>query len=259
MHPVLFKLGPVVVHTYGAFMALAFLMAMVISKREARIYGEDPEKIADLIFYILVWGVIGARLFYVGVNLSWFVKHPVEIVKVWEGGLVFYGGFIGGLGAAVFCIRRRGMMFWRSIDILTPALPFGHFLGRLGCFNAGCCYGKTCELPWAVSFSDKLSLAPLNTPLHPSQLYEAGANLLLFGLIMGVRKKTRFSGQLFWGYVVAYGVIRSVLEFFRGDERGDFVLGLSPAQQVGVTLCVVGVLMLGVLSFKARRSEVTNG
>lgn len=259
MHPVLFKIGPVVVHTYGALMALAFLMAMVISKREAKIYGEDPEKVADLIFYILVWGIIGARLFYVGVNLSWFLKHPLDVLKVWEGGLVFYGGFIGGLGAAIFCVKRRQMAFWRSLDILTPALPFGHFLGRLGCFNAGCCYGKTCDLPWAVTFSDRLSLAPTGVPLHPSQLYEAGANLLLFGLIMAVRKKTWYSGQLFWGYVVAYGVIRSVLELFRGDERGSFVMGLSPAQQVGVVLIVAGITGLVVLGTRARKAGVTHG
>lgn len=258
MHPVLFKIGPLVIHTYGLMMALAFLAAMFISKREARIQGEDPEKIADLIFYIIVWGVIGARLFYVAVNLSWFIAHPLDVVKVWEGGLVFYGGFIGGLAAGYYCVGKRDLPFWKSFDILTPCLPFGHFLGRLGCFNAGCCYGNVSDLPWAVTFTNPLSLAPLYTPLHPSQLYEAFANLALFGAIMAVRKKKRFDGQLFWGYVVVYGVIRFLLEFARGDERGNALLGLSPAQQVGVILCVSGISMLFVLSKRAGR-EVSRG
>lgn len=258
MHPVLFKIGPVVVHTYGMMMALAFLAAMYISKREARIFGEDPDKIADLIFYILLWGILGARLFYVAVNFSWFVSHPLDVFKVWEGGLVFYGGFIGGLGAAFYCVRKRKIPFWKSIDILTPALPFGHFLGRIGCFNAGCCYGKACDLPWAVTFTDPQSLAPLHIPLHPTQLYESLANLALFGLIMAVRKKKRFEGQLFWGYVVVYGVMRFLIEFARGDERGSFLLGLSPAQQVGVLLCLSGAVMLFVLSKRAHR-EASHG
>ena len=253
MHPILFKIGPVVVHTYGFMMALAFLSAMFISRREARIFDEDEEKIADLIFYILLWGVIGARLFYVAVSLPWFLSHPLDIFKVWEGGLVFYGGFIGGLGAAFYCVRKRSMPFWKSIDILTPALPFGHFLGRIGCFNAGCCYGNVCDLPWAVTFTDPVSLAPLNMPLHPSQLYEAFANLALFGLLMAVRKKKSFEGQLFWGYVMAYGAIRFALEFVRGDDRGGFLLGLSPAQQVGVLLFVSGGAMLLALSRRARQ------
>lgn len=256
MHPVLFEIKNLVIHTYGFFIALAFLTAIFISRREARLAGEDPEKIADFIFWILVSAIVGSRLFYVIVY--WGTYYPdnlIGVFKVWEGGLIFYGGFIGALVVSLIYLKITRLSIWKTADIITPAIPFGHFLGRLGCFSAGCCHGRECDLPWAVTFTNKLSLAELNVALHPTQLYSSFSNLLIFFFILMYRRKKAFDGQVFWTYVIIYAIVRSVLETFRGDFRGDSILKmLSVSQTVGVVMAVTGIVMLIVL-WKRKSSD----
>lgn len=248
MYPVLFQIKHFVVHTYGFFIALGFLCAIFISKREARLVGEDPEKVADLIFWILVAAIVSSRVFYVIVYWNDFYPNKlVDVFKLWEGGLVFYGGFIGAVIAAYIFVRKYSLNFWKMSDILAPAIPFGHFLGRLGCFSAGCCHGRSCTLPWAVTFSNQDSLAPLNIPLHPTQLYESFTNLLIFIFILNYKRFKKFDGQVFLTYVVIYAVARSILETFRGDFRGAEIFGiLSTSQAVAL---VLGVSAMGMMAY----------
>lgn len=249
MHPVLFEFKHLVIHTYGFFIALGFLAAIFISKREARLVGEDPEKITDFIFWILVSGIVGARVFYVIVY--WDQYYPgrlMDVIKIWEGGLVFYGGFIGALIVSLVYIRITGLNYWKTIDIITPAIPFGHFLGRLGCFSAGCCHGRSCDLPWSVTFTHPESLAPLQVPLHPTQLYSSVINLLIFLFILNFKRFKRFDGQVFWTYVIIYAMARSILETFRGDFRGTEIFGvLSVSQSVALVMGIVALFMLAFL------------
>lgn len=249
VYPVLFRIGPFTVHTYGVFVATAFLSAIALALRYARREGEDANKILDLCFYALVAAIVGSRLLYVLVNWSIFRNDPFEILRIWHGGLVFYGGFIGAVITALWYIRRNGLPLLKTLDIMAAPIAFGQFMGRIGCFFAGCCYGKTCDLPLAVTFTHPESLAPKGVPLHPTQLYSSLNSLLIFFVLLGLRRIKRFDGQIFWSYVLFYGVARSILEHFRGDERGMFVDGmLSTSQLIGLTVAVIAIAMMIILS-----------
>jgi phosphatidylglycerol:prolipoprotein diacylglycerol transferase len=248
MFPVLFRIGPFALHTYGVFVATAFLSAIALALREARREGEDADKILDLSFYVLIAAIVGSRILYVLVNWSSFRDDPFEIVRIWHGGLVFYGGFIGALIIVLWYIRRKGLPLLKTGDIMAPSVAFGHFVGRIGCFFSGCCYGKTCDLPWAVVFTHAESLAPKGIPLHPVQLYSSLNSFLIFLVLIGLRRIKRFEGQILWAYVLLYGVTRSILEHFRGDERGMFVKGmLSTSQLIGLIMAVVAIAMMIIL------------
>jgi phosphatidylglycerol:prolipoprotein diacylglycerol transferase len=247
MHPVLLKIGPVAIYTYGFFVAMAFVVGLAIAKQEAVRLGRDPGPVTDLCFYILLSAMVGARLFYIAVNPGMFLNDPLEIFKIWNGGLVFYGGFIAAGAVAMAYLKKRQLPLWQTADVLAPGLAAGHVLGRVGCFFAGCCYGKECHLPWAVTFSHPLSLAPLGIPLHPSQLYEVLNNLVVFFALWLFRRKKTFDGQVFWMYLLMYGITRAILEFFRGDPRGVFLNGsLSVSQIIGIALAVMAMVILKV-------------
>jgi phosphatidylglycerol:prolipoprotein diacylglycerol transferase len=242
------RIGPIPVHTYGVFVAMAFLSAIALALRDARREGEDANKILDLCFYAIVAAIVGSRLLYVLVNWSTFRHDPFEILRIWHGGLVFYGGFIGAVTTALWYIRRNGLPLLKTLDIMAPPIAFGQFVGRIGCFFAGCCYGKTSDLPWAVTFTHPESLAPKGVPLHPTQLYSSLNSLLIFMVLVGLRRIKRFDSQIFWSYVLLYGVTRSILEHFRGDERGMFVEGmLSTSQLIGLTVAVIAIVMMIIL------------
>jgi phosphatidylglycerol:prolipoprotein diacylglycerol transferase len=253
MYPVLFGYGKIHIYTYGFFIALGFLTGIFLAKREAVRLGEDPRKITDLCFLILVAAILGARLVYVITEPAYFLAHPLDIVKLWNGGLVFYGGFIAAVLTAIYYLKRHGMPLWKTADMLAPGLAAGHALGRIGCFCAGCCYGRICTMPWAVTFTRADSLAPTGVPLHPTQLYSALNNLMIFALLWFWRKRKKHDGQLFWIYVFVYGITRSIIELYRGDDRGWTVLGIfSISQFIGLSAAAVAVWMLYSLGLKAQ-------
>ncbi|MBW1867421.1 MAG: prolipoprotein diacylglyceryl transferase [Deltaproteobacteria bacterium] len=258
MHPVLLNLGKFSIYTYGFFVAMGFLAAIWFATREAKRCGVDHEKIMDLSFYVLIAAIVGSRLAYVATVPGEFAANPLDMFKIWKGGLVFYGGFVGAMLTAIIYLRARHLPIWKTGDIIAPALALGHFLGRIGCFFAGCCYGKTCELPWSITFHDPASLAPINIPLHPTQLYSSAGNLMIFLVLLLVRRHRKFEGQIFWLYVLLYGVTRSVIEIFRGDYRGGGIMGvLSVSQTVGCSFAIVAVVMLVVLAGKTGTKKVS--
>ncbi len=253
MHPVLLNFGKFSIYTYGFFVAMGFLSGIWFATHEAKRCGVDHEKIMDLCFYVLIAAIVGSRLAYVATVPGEFASNPMEMFKIWKGGLVFYGGFVGAMLTAIIYLKVKHLPIWKTGDILAPSLALGHFLGRLGCFFAGCCYGKTCELPWAITFHDPASLAPINIPLHPTQLYSSAGNFMIFLILFLIRSHRKFEGQIFWLYVLLYGVIRSVIEIFRGDYRGSEIMGvLSISQTVGCSLALVAVVMLMILAKKAK-------
>jgi len=249
MYPVLLKIGRFPIYTYGSLIAIAFLVGLFIARYEARRLGEDPDKIMDICFYGLIAAIVGSRLFYVAINPKIFLSDPMEIFKIWNGGLVFYGGFICALFVLIFYVKKQKMPLWLTADILTPSLAIAHSIGRIGCFFAGCCYGKVCDLPWAVTFSRPESLAPIGIPLHPTQLYSAANNLFIFCILWLFRHHKKFDGQLFWMYVLLYGIGRSIIEIFRGDFREQSIFGfLSVSQAIGGAMSIIAVVMLVRLS-----------
>ena len=244
MHPVLFEYGRFTIYTYGLFIAFAFMAGVWLAGREAERRGLDPRVVQDLGFLVLIAAIVGARLFFVLVEWRHFVENPGEILKIWKGGLVFYGGFTAATLAAVLYVRAKGMPPWQVSDVAAPSLALGQAIGRIGCFFAGCCFGAQCDLPWAVTFRDPRGLAPLGIPLHPTQLYAAAANFAIFALLYWVaRPRQRAPGQLLGLYLVLYPVARFLLEFLRDDPRGSFGV-LSTSQALGIPLVVVGLWIL---------------
>jgi phosphatidylglycerol---prolipoprotein diacylglyceryl transferase len=253
MHPIMFKLGSLSIHTYGFFLALGMLAGIFMARVEARRYQLDPDKIMDLCFYIVIAAIVGSRLFYVLTYPDLYISEPIEIFKIWNGGLVFYGGFIGAAIVVIIYLKLYQLPLGKISDIAGVAMPLGHFFGRIGCFFAGCCYGKICPMPWAVTFRNPDSLAPLNIPLHPTQLYESAANLMVFFIMLACRPYKRFDGQLFLIYIALYGINRSIIEMFRGDFRGGTLFGIfSISQAIALGSAITSVIALAVLSTRKK-------
>lgn len=247
MHPDLFSIGPLTVHSYGVLMAIGVLAGVTLARLRAARCGEDPQAIVDLGVFVFAMGLVGARLAHVLLDLPYYLEDPVRILKVWEGGLAFYGGLALAVPAGVIFIKRRGMSVARTADIIIPGVSLGHAFGRIGCFLNGCCYGKPCDLPWAVSFHSQLSPANAEMgpiPLHPTQLYSsAGLFALTAVLLLADRHKTR-DGQLLWLYLIGYGTLRFVVEFFRGDSPMWQLRWLTPGQAVSLAGVVAGAVGL---------------
>lgn len=261
MFPILIKIGPLTLYTYGLMIAIGILVAVMITRLEARRKSMNPDKIADLAFYLVIAGVIGARLFYVATNPTIFMDDPLEILRIWNGGLVFYGAFLTALITCLIYLKKNRMAIWKTTDIFAPAVAIAHVFGRLGCFFAGCCYGKICELPWAVTFIHPSTLArPIGIGLHPTQLYDAANNLVIFSFLWALRRRMKFDGQLFWIYILLYGITRSIIENFRGDFRGARLWeAFSISQIIGCSMASLAVLMLFILSRRHAARSVTNG
>jgi phosphatidylglycerol:prolipoprotein diacylglycerol transferase len=258
-------------HTYGLLIACAFLVGIWLAQREGRRRGQDPERIADLAFWVLVSALVGSRVFFILVNWNdYFGPNAVvatgfgrvpRILAFWEGGLVFYGGFIGAALTAAWYMRRARMPFLAHADTLIPSVAFGHFLGRLGCFSAGCCWGDVARghLPWATRFPPEslafqtfatrpepaayLAADRLHTlPLHPVQLYESFGELGLFLLlVLWVRPRKAFHGQVLATWLMCYAVLRTVVETFRGDVERGVYLGLGVGQWTSLVIFATGV------------------
>jgi len=244
--PVLIKIGPLTVHTYGFLIATAFLVALAVAAGRAKKIGLPQDKITDLGFYTLVAAIVGSRLFFILTNWGHYAAHPIDMLKIWEGGLVFYGGVIFAAPTAIWYARRVGLPVWQTADICAPSIAIGHAIGRLGCFCAGCCYGKPAEgVPWAVVFTDPESLAVKGVPLHPSQIYESAAEFLNFMILIYLGRRRSFDGRLFSIYLLNYSIIRSVVELFRGDEvRGFIVPGVSISQGISAALFITAIGMM---------------
>ncbi len=255
MHPVLFKLGPLTIHTYGFFIAVGFLIGLGLAIRQAKKEGVPSNSILDLGFYILLAAIIGSRLFFVLINFSHYMKKPLDIFKIWEGGLVFYGGVLLAVPTVLWYVRKNNLGIWNTADIFAPSIAIGHAFGRLGCFAAGCCYGKIAEsLPWSIIFTDPECLAPTNIPLHPTQLYESSGEFINFLLLLAVRKNKAFNGQLFMTYLLLYSVLRFIVEFFRGDVGRGFVFyNLSVSQGISILMFLIGVI--GLILLKRRENN----
>jgi phosphatidylglycerol:prolipoprotein diacylglycerol transferase len=217
-----------------------------------------PGRIVDLGIVTLIAGFIGAKLLLYVLDAGYYLKNPMQMLYSLRSAGVFYGGFALALIAALWYIRRHRLPLGRVFDLAAPALALGQGVGRIGCFAAGCCYGTSCDLPWAVTFTDarafELTGAPLGIALHPSQLYHALANLFVLAVTMVAMRKRRFDGQVFWIYILVYALLRAVVEMFRGDTaRGLFFGGaLSTSQMIALPAIVLAAIMLFVLARRAK-------
>ncbi len=245
MHPVLVEIGSLKIYSYGVLVAIGFLAAIRVAAGEIGRRGMDIEKFYDLAFWLVLGAIVGARLFHVLVFREAYVRDPAEIFRLWNGGLVFYGGFLGAVAAAVVYLRRHRIPFLPVADAGALGIPLGLVFGRLGCTAAGCCFGRPTTVPWAIVYTDPASLAPPYVPLHPTQLYEALAALAIFLFLYMTRKRFQTPGMLLWTMLILYGVARGLLEFFRDDPRG-FLGPLSESQIVSAVLVLYAAASIGI-------------
>ncbi|MGE0450674.1 MAG: prolipoprotein diacylglyceryl transferase [Vicinamibacterales bacterium] len=256
MHPVLLDLGPATLYTYGVLLAAAYLLGLKLAMVRAQERGLDHTRVLDLGIYIIISALVGAKLLMVIVDFRTFVADPAELITLARSGGVFYGGLILAVVVALWYIRRIGLPLWTTCDVFAPGIALGHVIGRMGCFFAGCCWGKPTDVPWAVTFTNPYAATnvgtPLNVPLHPTQLYEAGAEALILALLLSTeRRGTPYPGRTFWLYMLLYAITRFIIEFYRNDPRGA-VLIFSTSQFISLILAPLSIIMLVVLS---RRGE----
>jgi phosphatidylglycerol:prolipoprotein diacylglycerol transferase len=251
MHPILFEIGNWPFYSYGVLLALAYLAGLQLAVMRAKRAGVDPARIMDLGIYLIIAALVGAKLMLVIVDFNYFRAQPRELLSLVRAGGVFYGGLLAAFGVGLWLVKKYRLPVWTTADLIAPGIALGHVVGRLGCLLAGCCYGKPAEgiaLNWAITFTDPVASVnvgtPLNLPLHPTQIYDAGAELLiLLVLLMTERRGRTFPGRTFWLYMLLYAISRFVIEIYRGDERG-ILLGLSTSQFVSVVLVPASIYML---------------
>lgn len=255
MHPVIFQLGPFTLPAYGLLVACGYLAAILYLFNKAGAAGFDKEKLSDLVFYTVISGMLGAKIFYAVTYWEDFgpdtAARLVFLFKSFQYGFVFYGGLVFGAAAFFLAARRGGIPPLRAADLFAPALALGHAFGRVGCFLAGCCHGSPTSCPVSVTFTDpaaEVNPLYLGVPLHPAQLYEAAGNLAIFlalhyGLKRSLAGRLR-PGALLAAYAAMYSALRFSLEFLRGDDRGGLLLGLSPAQLISLAVMAAALVFL---------------
>jgi phosphatidylglycerol:prolipoprotein diacylglycerol transferase len=248
--------GELTIYTYGVLLAAAYLLGLKLAMKRADNRGLDGAKVLDLGIYIIISALIGAKLLLLITEFSTFRADPAELLTLARSGGVFYGGLILAVAVALWYIRRARLPLWTTCDVFAPGIALGHVVGRFGCLFAGCCYGKETTVPWAITFTDPFAAAnvgtPLGVPLHPTQLYEAGAEFLILMILLGTERKARpFAGRTFWLYMLLYGISRFIIEFYRGDPRGSVGM-FSTSQFISIIVVPLAVAMLVYLS---RRTE----
>lgn len=257
MHPVLFNIAGWPVYSYGVLLAAAYLAGLQMAVIRARRAGLDAAKVMDFGIYLIIAALVGAKLMLVVVDFSYFRQNPRELLSLARAGGVFYGGLIAAVAVGLLLVRKYKLEIWATGDLMAPGIALGHVIGRIGCLLAGCCYGRPTLVPWAITFTDPAAAVnvgtPLAIPLHPTQLYDAGAELLILGfLLITERKGHKFAGRTFFSYLTLYGISRFIIEFYRGDDRGMLFNVLSTSQVVSAAIIPISLFMLWRLRARAR-------
>ncbi|MGH9782987.1 MAG: prolipoprotein diacylglyceryl transferase [Terriglobia bacterium] len=236
MYPILLQIGHFELRSYGIIVVLSFLAGLWLSTKEAARNGLDPALLGEFSFYALLGGIAGARIYFILFSDPLhYLRNPWEILAVWRGGIGVIGSLAGGFLIAVWFCRKKRIPLLKFADVLAPAVALGQTLGQFACLANGDSYGRPADLPWAITYTDPRSLAPLNVPLHPIEIYEMGAYFLVFLVVWMTRKRFKVDGFSFLVYLAAYGVARFLVEFFR-DHPAVFAGGIPAAQVVGVVL-----------------------
>lgn len=250
MFPILVKIGPVSIHTYGFLLAVGVASGLWFLYIQGKKHGMDAPKLLDMAFYTIIVSLIGAKLVLFAGHFSYYVKNPSELISFARTGGVFQGGLAFGVVFALWYMKKHAIPTWKVADIAVAALALGHGFGRIGCFMAGCCFGRECSVPWGVTFHNEyasnLTGIPTGVLLHPSQLYEAILNFSNFVILFFILKKKKFDGQVFSFYIINYSIIRYFVEFYRGDHSDKTYLLQNPSPYLSVSypqlFCVIGLI-----------------
>ena len=253
MFPTLFKIGPLEVHTYGLMLALSFVLGAQFALREGARRGLSEAKLSELCLWILGLAVIGARAVFVFTHADSYAGRWLDALKLWEGGLTMYGGFIAALIGALVFVRRNAMPVGPVFDTFSPAIALGSGLTRIGCFLNGCCYGEPCNLPWGVTFGPDTTPGRIypGMPVHPTQLYMSLAGFANFALLFALRKRLQRPGQLFFVFLLLESGSRFVIDFFRHYEAGGESIHLAGMQLSLTQVACLGLILVALAGLAA--------
>lgn len=245
MYPILLKIGPITIYSYGVMVALGAGLAAFLIYRRAGEFGLDKDKILDLAVLSLLSGLAGARLLYVALNLPYYSKNPAEAIDLSKGGLIWYGGFFAAVSVLIWYVKRRRLIFWSVVDLFMPYVALAQAFGRIGCFLNGCCYGIEAPrgYPAGVIFPGDMILR------QPTQIYSSLALLSIFVILRVWQSRRRFGGEIFLGYCALYALKRFLVEFLRGDNP-RIAAGFTMSQVISI---VVFALSVSILAYKASR------
>ncbi|MBI4208281.1 MAG: prolipoprotein diacylglyceryl transferase [Deltaproteobacteria bacterium] len=247
MHPILLNFGDIKIYTYGVAMALSFTIAIYLALKRTEKEKKNPIITLDLSFWVLISSILGARILFILTRWDEYLQYPMEIFKIWKGGLVYYGGLIGAVIGGWIYLRTKRAPGFVYLDIIAPYAALGLAIHRaLGCFvGTGCCYGKPTEAPWGVTFPSGSPAAAAfgpNVSVHPTQLYESLNGLVIFLFLKWfARYKKIIHGEETALFFMIYSVNRFVIEFFRGDKIRGSVGFLSTSQFISALMFVTGV------------------
>ena len=234
MYPILFKIGFITVYSYGVMLATAVMVCTFLAQKDAKRFGLDIAAVMDLIFWVVLSGIAGGRIFYILLNLSFFKENPSEIIMLQHGGLAWQGALILGTIAGLIFIRIKKMPLGKTFDFVAPYIALGQAIGRVGCFLNGCCYGK--EVSWGI-------YCPVHDArLHPTQLYDSFGLLLIFFFLKYYQKVSKVEGEVFITYLLLAPFLRFIVEFFRADHV-EVTAGLSIFQII--CLCLIALTIYG--------------
>ncbi|MBN2452782.1 MAG: prolipoprotein diacylglyceryl transferase [Candidatus Omnitrophica bacterium] len=244
MHPILLKIGPFTLYSYGLMVAVGFAFAAAIIYIRAPKFGIDRNTMIDYIILLLVAGILGARLLYVLLNFRYYVTNPVEILNLSGGGLIWYGGFIIALAASAWFARSRKVEFWNASDLVAPCIALGQAFGRIGCYLNGCCYGA--PAPNWFPFGDR----------YPTQIFSSITLFVIFIILLLWQERRRFQGEIFLGYCLLYSFKRFLIEFLRGDNPKIFS-GLTMSQLISIAVFITAlfIFMIRFNQWKRKKSS----
>lgn len=234
MHPIICQIGPFAVYSYGLLLVLAFFTATFLAQRKALTLGVNPQIIFDITFAALVAGIIGGRLFYVLTHLNYYINEPLSILKLWEGGLSWFGGLLSGFIVASIYIKRNKLKVVKILDLLAPFLALAHSIGRIGCLLNGCCYGI--ESRWGIYFPVH------NKILVPTQLYSSLALLAIFIILRVIQDRPHKNGEIILSYLIFYSVWRFIIEFWRAEESA-VLWGLTRFQLISLVVLIISLFI----------------
>lgn len=235
MYPEICKIGPLAVYSYGLMLVIAFTVSALLASRYAKKKGFDPDVIFNLCFVIFIFGIIGARLFYVFNNFSYYSKNPLEIIMLQKGGLAWFGGLTLGICSGVYYLKLKKLAIYKTADFIVPFLALGQAIGRLGCFLNGCCFGKE-------------SIHGIYFPVHqarliPTQLYSSLFLVIMFIILRRLQERPHKEGQIFFTYLLFYATKRFFIEFWRADSP-IFLSGLTLFQLISICVFILAAVKL---------------
>jgi phosphatidylglycerol---prolipoprotein diacylglyceryl transferase len=264
MYPKILDIGPITIHSYGLLLAIAFIAGIWLASSLARKEGLNPDSIWNMGLIIIFSALVGAKILLFLSDFSYYSQNPKEIFSLatLRSTGVYYGGLLLALAASAIYLRKSNLPAWKVADLCAPGLALGQAIGRLGCLSAGCCFGKPTSVPWGITFTSRYAFdnvgVPLNTRLHPTQIYESVASLALFGYLMWRLSRKHFTGQVILEFIVLYAGLRFVIEFFRDDDRGFVANGLlSTSQFIGI-LTILGAAVAYYYLNRHKKEAGTN-